>query len=142
MFSSNQIFQISGTYSQIETALRFAMDYSNYSKHLSGNKKLNGFKFVWQIAEDGRYCIGWNFEDVVPGWNEFQFDFDISIVSKVIEQQLRKSEMYGYANGDGDTVPGFLMKCGTGSFSDEEFGIKNPFYCIVSFEPYMVYFAK
>ena len=142
MFSSNQIFQISGTYRQIESALRFAMDYSDYSKHLNGPKNPNGFKFVWQIAEDCRYCIGWNFEDVVPGWNEFQFDFDISIVAKVIEQQLRKSEMNGYENCDGETEPGFLMKCIPESFSDDLFGIKNPFYGIVSFEPYMVYFSK
>jgi hypothetical protein len=135
MFSSNQIFKVSGDMSQLEMALRFAIDYDE-----SNHKRL-----VFQKTEDGKYCIGWKPENELPkGWQEFQFDFDTDIVSKIIAQYLYKHRESDspYEYFDGSTDIGFVMENIPDVFSDEYEGIKNPFYGIVSFKPFMNFYAK
>jgi len=133
MFSSNQIFEISGSLEQLEDAIRFAL------RHYG---KSNAKELFYQIAEDGKYCLGWNCDE---GWNEFPFDFDPHIVSEIIEQHIEKM-MDGtkskYEWGDGSTGRGFLMKVIPQMFSDEYQGIKKPFYGIVSIEPFENFYAK
>lgn len=129
MFSSNQILQMSGEMSQLETVINFAM-------RMFGNRD----KVTYQTTEDGKYCLGWYATD---GWKEFPFDFDSSIVAKIIEQHLKKQEIEDpYEWADGSSEKGFLMKVIPQTFSNEEDGIKNPFYGIVSIEPFINFYAK
>ena len=135
MFSSNQVFEISGDFSQLQSALEFAVDYDETS----------GNQLVYQTTEDGKYCIGWK-PDSGPtkGWENFQFDYDSEIVAKIIVQFLEKQkyEESPYEYFDGSTDIGFVMENIPDVFGDEYEGIKNPFYGIVSFKPFMNFYAK
>lgn len=135
MFSSNQILEISGEFNQLRGALDFAINY-----YVTQEKDL-----VFQITEDGKYCIGWKPEsDTIKGWQNFQFDYDSEIVAKIIIQFLKKQkyERSPYEYFDGCTGEGFLMKVIPETFADEEKGIKNPFYGIVSFETFTNFYSK
>lgn len=140
MFSSNQEFKISGDFSQLKHALQFALEYS-------GNRN-----FCFQRTGDS-YCIGWmtmnpKGEHVAEtGWTKFQFDFDYEIVSKIVEQELRKitketkvEDPFLYA--DGGSSLGFIMENIPMLFSDEWKGIKKPFYGIIRIQPFYNYYAK
>ena len=130
MFSSEQIFEVSGTMDQLEKAIKFAIDMYGIGK--SG--------ISYQITGNGKYCLGWGNN---REWKKYPFDFDAHIVSKIVEQFLEKQDCvdpYDYA--DGSSEKGFLMKVIPGVFSDEEDSIKEPFYGIVSIEPYMNFYAK
>lgn len=130
MFSSEQIFEISGSMDQLEMAIRFALDMSD----------TNQSDITYQITEDGKYCLGWHADNE---WKKFPFDFDEHIVSEIIKQHLEKQECENpYEWGDGSTGKGFLMKVIPDLFSDENDGIKEPFYGIISIEPYINYYAK
>ena len=131
MFSSDQIFEVSGDFSQLELAINFAMN-------MWGGKADKQYYF--QITEDGRYCIGWHNAE---GWTPFQFDFDVHIVSEIIKQHLKKhrSENSAYDFYDGSTEDGFLMKLVPMLAIDTD-GIKNPFYGIISIEYYENFYAK
>ena len=143
MFSSNQVFKISGTFSQLEMSLDFALTFSGHAKNMTKSERERGCKLTYQIAGD-KYLIGWAFREVPEGWNEYDFDFDTDIVSKIIVQFLKKQEVgeseYDYF--DGGTDDGFIMERGTGCMTDREGKVKNPFYCIVSFSTFKNYYAK
>jgi len=131
MFSSNQEFIISGELDMLESALKFAMELY----------EPGGSTLCFQITGDGRFCIGRGCE---PGWSKFQFDFDYHIVAEVIKQHLNKlpkgESIYDYA--DGSVYPGFIMKAISETFADEENGIKNPFWGILSIEPFECFYSK
>lgn len=131
MFSSEQIFEISGDFSQLEMSIKFAMD-------MYGGKKDKQYYF--QITEDGKYCIGWYAGE---GWTPFPFDFDAHIVAKIVEQHLSKhrSEESVYDYADGSTRDGFLMKNIEQSAMDIN-GIKHSFSGIVSIEYFENFYAK
>lgn len=138
MFASNQIFEVSGSLShldELEAALEFALKYSGEDKNMLQSEIDRGCKLVYQITKSGKYCIGWAFENVHSDWLEYPFKFDIEIVSKIIKQYL---EAFPKEEGmwDGSYRKGFLMKYNQSS------EIENPFYCIVSFEPYTCFYAK
>ena len=138
MFASNQILEISGNLSfpeQLESALEFALKYSGNDKNMLQSEIDRGCKLLYQITEDGKYCIGWGFKDVPSGWLEYPFKFDIKIVSDIIRQHLEKfPEKTG--GWYGSYYKGFIMK-----YCDRN-GIQNNFYCIVYFEPYTCFYAK
>ena len=73
MFSSEQVFKISGTMGQLETAIKFAMDMSEANKD----------NISYQITKDGKYCIGWLAEN---GWEKYLFDFDPHIGAEIVKQ--------------------------------------------------------
>lgn len=140
MFSSNQSLSVSGCLShpgELKTSLEFALKYSGHDKNMLQSEIDRGCKLVYQITEDGKYCIGWGFGNIPSGWSEYPFRFDIEIVSKIIEQHLeafpKKEGIWG-----GSYHKGFIMKC----VSENCDTIKNPFYCIVYFEPYTCFYAK
>lgn len=140
MFSSNQTLQVSGCLrhkGELRHALEFAMNASGWKDAMTRAEK--PCKCVFQISKDGKYCIGWGGER--KGWTEFPFDFDLDIISQIIIQHLSKQKIV-YEGGDGTYDAGFLMKNIANSFSEEENGIRNPFYGIVSFEPYTCYYSK
>ena len=144
LFSSNQIFEVSGNLShsdELESALEFALKYSNQAKNMEQKEIDRGCKLLYQITKDGKYCIGWGFKDVPEGWNEYPFRFEIDIVSKIIRQHLESfpKKEGGY---DGSYQKGFVMKCIEESMSSEKNGIKKPFYGIVYFEPYTCFYSK
>ena len=133
MFSSNQIFEISGSLEQLEDAIRFAL------KHYGTPNEKGLF---YQITEDGKYCLGLSCEE---NWKEFPFDFNPHIVSEIIEQHIEKimdNMTSDYEFADGGTSRGFLMKAIPETFSYEYQGIKKPFYGIVSIEPFENFYSK
>lgn len=133
MFSSEQVFEVSGEMSQLETAIKFALSMYGAGKD----------KITYQITKDGKYCLGWSIGKADEGWMKFPFDFDYGIVAKIIEQHLEKQNIEDpYEWADGSSEKGFLMKAIPETFSDEENGIKNPFYGIVSIEPFVNFYAK
>ncbi len=139
MFSSNQVFEISGSMDQLPIALQFALDYSDHARAMTPREIERGCKLVYQIAKDGKYCIGWAFKDIKEGWQEYPFDFDVEIVARIIAQYLGKLETpnSGYEWADGGESDGFLMKV----ISCDD-NIKNSFYGIVSFEKFNCFYAK
>lgn len=147
MFSSNQIFQISGCIEhkdELKSALEFALKFSGELELFTRHE--DPTKLVYQILEDGSYCVGWHFPkyELKEGWNEFPFDFDLDIVSKIIIQHINKSPMplieeMGY---DGSCEKGFIMNNIERGFDSYEIGIKKPEYGIVRFKPYTCYYAK
>lgn len=141
MFSSNQILELSGNLShsgELETALEFALKYSENDKNMLQSEIDRGCKLLYQITKDGRYCIGCGFKSVPSGWSEYPFKFDVEIVSKIIKQHL---ETFPVEEGmcDGSYRKGFIMKYPR--WDDSE-GIENVFYCIVYFKPYTCFYAK
>jgi len=144
MFSSNQILEVSGSLShelELENALNFALKCSGNSKNMEQKEIDRGCKLLYQITEDGKYCIGWGFAEVPNGWNEYPFKFDIDIVGKIIRQHLENFPLVR-GGGDGTYTKGFLMKRVEESMLHEKNGIKNPFYGIVYFVPYSCFYSK
>ena len=140
MFSSNQILEFSGNLghkNELKHAFEFAIKASGWYEPMTRKEKTCPCCF--QIAEDGRYCIGWGEEK--DGWKEFPFEFDIDIISQIIAKHLSKQEVKD-GEWDGSYDAGFLMKAIPDSFASEKDGIKNPFRGIVSFEPYTCFYAK
>lgn len=140
MFSSNQILEYSGCIShkdELKHALEFAIKASGWYEPMTRVK--DPVKCVYQITDDGKYCIGWGGEE--KGWSEFPFDFDIDIMAQIVVKHLEKQTI-NYCGWDGSYDKGFLMKVIENSFASEKNGIKSPFYGIVSFEPYTCFYAK
>lgn len=144
MFSSNQILEISGCLShngELETALEFAIKYSGNYRRMTKSEIERGCKLLYQITEDGKYCIGWGFKEISDGWSEYPFDFDINIVSKIIRQHLAKADI-DRGIYSGSYYKGFIMKCVPECLGNICEGIKNPFHGIVYFEPYTCFYSK
>ena len=145
MFSSNQILEVSGTLAhleQLKAALEFALKYSDNVKNMEEEGINRGSKLVYQITDDGKYCIGWGFQNVPTGWKEYPFRFEIDIVSRIIHQHLEsfpKEKGDGY---DGSYHKGFVMKVIPEYMGSEKDGIINPFYGIVYFKPYTCFYSK
>lgn len=138
MFSSNQVLNISGSFHQLHKALEFALNVNGSDF----TNKSTTSKCVYQITEDGRYCIGKIYETPKKGWNEFQFDFDLNIISQIIVQFLSKQDITWEDDGDGGYNKGFIMKAIPESMGDEYNGIKEPFYGIVEFKPFVCFYSK
>lgn len=147
MFSSNQVLEVSGDLShveQLEAALEFALKYSGEDKNMLQSEIDRGCRLLYQITDDGKYCIGWGFVNDICGWDnpsgwlEYPFKFDVEIVSKIIKQHL---EAFSAREGmlDGSYDKGFIMKHPSGKDYEE---IKSAFYCIVYFEPFTCFYAK
>ena len=144
MFSSNQVLKISGSLfdsNELESALEFALKYSGQDKHMSQEEIDRGCKLVYQITEDGKYCIGWGFETVPYGWLEYPFKFDIALVSEIIRQHL-ESFPIKKSFWAGSYEKGFVMKCIDESLMSKSNGIESPFYGIVYFKPYTCFYSK
>ena len=144
IFSSNQILEVSGnlTHSgEIEMALEFALKYSGEYKNMQKDEIERGCKLVYQITEDGKYCIGWAYKEVPRGWQEYPFKFTVKKVGKIIREHLKKFKV-DEVDWDGSNAPGFLMKCIHDNMASEYKNIIKPFYCIVYFEPFNCFYAK
>ncbi len=144
MFSSNQVLQISGSLNQLEKAIVFAMEYSGRKEIFT--RKENPGKCVYQITDDGRYCIGWSYhKEASEEWIEYPFDYDAKIISEIVSQYINKAEkpFNEFGGGDGSSKIGFLLREGPGGETYEERSrVKNNFYCIVNIRPFWCYYAK
>lgn len=143
MFSSNQILKISGClthsddlYNALEFALKATGDLTSFTHITKADVKC-----VFQITEDGKYCIGKAYGKPETGWNEFPFEFDLNIIAQIITKHLLKQEIK-YGGWDGSYEKGFVMTAIEKSFANEKDGIKTPFYGIVKFEPFTCFYAK
>lgn len=142
MFSSNQILDITGSLDQITSALNFAMAYSGQLNHFSDAEQKRGCKIVFQITEDGKYCIGWGFGEVPEGWTEYQFKPDVNIISAIIRQRLETAPIED-EGWDGTYEHGFRMR----SIPDFQYhelskSIKNIGYCIIYIEPFSCFYHQ
>ncbi len=144
MFSSNQILKVSGSLShrnELESALEFALKYSGQANNMQQEEIDRGCKLLYQITEDGKYCIGWGFKKIPKGWLEYPFKFDIDIVSRIIRQYIENFQVERETL-DGSYEKGFIMQCINTCTSTQKDGIKNPFYGIVYFKPYTCFYSK
>ena len=136
MFASNQIFEISGDLDHtddLKEAIEFALKKSGWHKCFTRQEKPTAC--VFQVTENGDFCIGWG--DAKNGWTAFQFDYDIDIISKIAEQHLRKQSVQGF-NGDGSNSHGFLMK----AIDYNTEGVNDDYRGIVIITSYNCYYAK
>lgn len=142
MFSSNQTLEISGDLYH-ENDLRNAIEYTLkksgwYECFMRENDRV---KCAYQTTEYGGFCLGrGSFRGKEEEcWTDFQFDFDIDIIAKIVEQHLKKqdipNEFYG---GDGSTSKGFLIK----QIDYQADGVKNHHEGIIIIYPYCCYYAK
>ena len=141
MFSSNQVVKISGQLDveYIKKALEFALEYSGENEALDNNRS----ELVYQKTKNS-FCIGWNLKgtDIADGWIRFDFDFDLDIIARLIIQFLGKQNFTPiFDDFDGAVARGFLMQDIRKSYNKKS-DIKNKFYGIVEFKPYMCYYAK
>ena len=140
MFSSNQIFEISGCLSDrdaLKNSLEFALKY--YGIDVKGAD--GRIKVVYQVTQDEKMCIGWGFDEIPTGWKEFPDEFDIDKVIDSIEQFLSTFPLKK-GNADGSYKEGFVMRVIKEYMGSEYDGIKNPFYGIVYFEPYTCFYSR
>lgn len=143
MFSSNQILKVSGCLShsgELYNALEFALKASDDLSSFNNVTKAD-IRCVYQVTNDGRYCIGKSYGKPKDGWSEYPFDFDLSIISQIIIKHLEKQNIERDI-WDGSYAKGFIMQAIPESMSDEYNGIKNPWYCIVEFSPYTCFYSK
>ena len=143
MFSSNQILEISGCLThknELCNALEFALKASGDLTSFNNVTKAD-IRCVYQITEDGRYCIGKSYGEPKKGWSEYPFDFDLSIISQIIIKYLEKQDIY-IDIWDGSYNKGFIMKAIPESMAEEYCGIKNPWYGIVEFSSYTCFYSK
>lgn len=144
MFSSNQVLEISGDMRQLEAAIEFAMRYSDQNECFMRREK--PAKCVYQISDDGRYCIGWALHDEVPpdGWSEYPFDYDPKIIGPVVRQWIEKAPRPFDENAelDGSHHIGFLLQESGGSRWAEQERIKNGWRCIITIRPFWCFYAK
>lgn len=143
MFSSNQVLEISGSLDQLKAAIDFAIAYSGHKECFT--RRDRPAKCVYQITDDGCYCIGWNYGEVEEGWTEYPFDYDAKIISQIVRQYIEKAEkpINEFEKYDGSTCVGFLLQEGPGGKTYEERNcVKNAFFCIVNIRPFWCYYDK
>ena len=143
MFSTNQIFKITGPVEKIEDTLKFAFVIEGQDKHISKSEKERGCKTVYQISEDGKYfCIGWGFEEIPPGWKPFDPDFTYKRAASAIENFLKQFEGLGDHDIYKDSISevGFLAE--NIEDTDGYGNIENPYHGIVKFSRYSVIYAR
>ena len=144
MFSSNQVLEISGDMRQLEAAVEFAMRYSGQNECFTRREK--PAKCVYQVSDDGRYCIGWALrdEELPDGWSEYPFDYDPKIIGAVVQQWIEKEPRPFDENAgwDGSHHIGFLLQESGGSRWKEQEQIKNGWRCIITIRPFWCLYAK
>ncbi len=136
MFSSNQVLNVSGSLSakdELGEALKFGLKMAGATPDT---------KLVYQIANDGRYCIGCVIH-VAPeeGWTEFPIGCNVDIIANLIRGYLSKFDT-NEDIWDGSYIKGFLMENLPYTMSKEEYGIKNPFCCYLTFKPFTCFYSK
>lgn len=127
--------------SQVSSALQFALEYSG--NLLTPERKEAGHMLLYQISTENKFCIGWGIDNIKDGWEPFPFEFDIDAVSQMIIQHLVTipAPSRGY-DDEGIVKKGFLMKKPKEKLGGDLYGIRNVFNCIITFEPWEIYYSK
>lgn len=142
MFSSNQVFKISGDMNQLQTVLKFAFKMNGEDEHISQSEYDRGYKIIYQISDDEMsYCIGHCFGEIPKGWQEYPFRFDYEICSRIIAQFLESFDIQEDC-WDGSYEKGFIAENIEQSFADKEDGIVKPFYGTIRFRAFTTFYSK
>lgn len=140
MFSSNQRLVVSNelSTSNICCALRFALSI-HYGAELDESEPLG--RLSYQITEDGKYCIG---EWFIPvnGWSKVEQESLEGIASEICNFLSEQAADNPYKNLNGSSHKAFLMKIIPESLANKDNGIVEPFYGLVSFEPFYSYYSQ
>jgi hypothetical protein len=130
MFSSNQVLEISGDISH-------GLDLYNALKYVI---ELHGSNIrSFQITNDGKYVLGWI--ENKEGWTAYPFEVTLDILEPIIREFLNKQNVKEDI-WDGSYNKGFLIKSVDETFADMQNYIKNPFYGIISIEPFTCFYSK
>ena len=115
MFSGNQILDVSGDLKQLKITLDFAVRLSGMHDCLTRmdrpcvlyfQEKGNIYLLkLGHIKDDAKH-------EIPEGYKEYPFDYDIEIVSRIIEQWLKKdaAPSNGYEGCDGAHDKGFRLR--------------------------------
>lgn len=138
MFSSNQVFEISGSLDQLEDALTFAIRQSDLERCFSDVMRAKGYGVVYQITEDGKYCLGWEHREIPDGWCEyFGFKPTIEIITAIVKQWLEKFPIKE-SGMDGSCEKGFILR----NIDYNTPGVTGPKYGCIYFEPFTCEYHK
>lgn len=107
------------------------------TSEIDGTCKIVTPKFIYQITEDGAICLGWKPEKVPKEWLEFKYAYDLEEIASVIYEQLSKHPIKDGCCFDKHEA-GFRVRMfpEVGKAVPLWDNVKNPYYCLVVFEPY------
>lgn len=151
MFSSNQVFQVSGSLDSISSVIDFAVRHSGH--HEMFTRSDHKVRAAYQITETGLYCLGKGTMegDVRPpsakpdSWINFPFDYDPNIIAPIVEQWIRKQPRPSDETEafDGSHAVGFLcIEPWNLEGNTFDYNIKDVHRCIVCFKPFLNFYAK
>jgi len=135
MFSSNQLFTISGRLDQLENAIIFLLSHAGLTHESLRNPQR---ALVYQITEDNKYHLGFTSLPAPDGWEKYIFKYDPHIISLIIQQHIKYQEHPKsiYDHADGSTTKGFLLTV------DKPDNLKSSYCYLATIEPYTIYYAK
>lgn len=141
--SSTEEVVISGTLDKLESAIDFTFRFTEWVDAFT--RKGDPAKCVFQIANDGRCCLGSIFKSSkdTEGWTIFPFEYDLKAISIVVSQHLKNmQDKLKYPDEDCFEL-GFRLKIGDEDESDiDEFTLKNSHHCILHIQPIWIEFPK
>ena len=149
-FASNQTFQISGEYRDVETVLKFAMKASGHKKAL--NDKTDPTNIILQTTESGLFCVGVAIvgkraKNVDPpkGWVKSPFNYDPKRLSHKISDFLMTQPPANNVDPEhvnGGVFNGFLCLSPSDLSQTVRNTIQSPEHCVVIFKPWRVHYQK
>lgn len=126
MFSSNQVFEVSCTKSQLRAVLAFALDLANDERTRPRN-------LVYQTTSDGRFAIGWFHQEPKAGWQTLVSPTpSVDLLAEAAIQYLKDYPDHSIELWDGSYEQGYLVKVIQETMASEWNGIRNPFYGYVT----------
>lgn len=135
-FSSNQIFQISCSKSQLKSVLAFALNLDN-------DKQVRAKHLVYQTTEDGKFAIGWFHLKPKAGWQILVSPTpSVDLLTEAAIQYLKDYQDNTDECFDGFYEQGYLVKAIKETMAPEMEGIKNPFYGFVTIQAYKLFYSK
>ena len=104
MFSSNQVFEVSCTKSQLRAVLAFALDLANDERTRPRN-------LVYQTTSDGRFAIGWFHQEPKAGWQTLVSPTpSVDLLAEAAIQYLKDYPDHSIELWDGSYEQGYLVK--------------------------------
>lgn len=136
MFSSNQVFEVSCTKSQLRAVLAFALDMAHDERTRPRN-------LVYQMTSDGRFAIGWFHQEPKAGWQTLVSPTpSVDLLAEAAIQYLKDYPDRSIELWDGSYEQGYLVKAIQETMATEWNGIKNPFYRYVTIQAHKVFYSK
>ncbi len=137
MYSTNQVFAVSGEYRTLPDAIKMAF-------RLDGRQTEQDFPTGYQIIGDN-YILG-----VVPNrsmypdcpWQAYPFDTDVDIISSIVVQFLKKQHCPPGPDGDGTTHDGFLLMAPQTMPDAMRLDIPEDFRAVAVIKPWPMFYHK